>query len=111
MIYENLGFPFLEIVNSFSNFAEAVVGTIVISNLILLGKRSQNSIAPKISNVNVCLLATLLTGFYVISQELKLHNLGGNNIYDPNDVLGSVIGLVFINIVILKFGLSNNEVN
>ena len=106
VIYENLGFPYLAIVNSFPNFAEAVVGTIAIVNLMLYLTRNLNALTFQVSNRLVCLVASLLSGLYVISQELKFHNIGGNNVYDPNDVAASVVGFVFINIIFIKYGVS-----
>ena len=41
---------------------------------------------------------------YVLSQELKLHNVGGNNVYDPNDVAASILGLVVVNLMLIRFG-------
>jgi len=106
---ENLGFPYLAIVNSFPNFAEAVVGTLVVINLILYFKHNFSALAIRISDGLACLLGSLISGFYVISQEFKLHNIGGNNVYDPNDVAASFIGLVFINIIFLIYGVSSDE--
>lgn len=40
------------------------------------------------------ILATLLAAIYVLTQEFKVHNLGGNNVFDWNDVGFSLIGLV-----------------
>ncbi|MEM7574511.1 MAG: hypothetical protein AAF433_16525 [Bacteroidota bacterium] len=48
----------------------------------------------KLSNQNIYLLAVLLAAIYVTTQELKIHNLGGANIYDPNDLIFSGIGLL-----------------
>lgn len=46
-------------------------------------------------NLNlIYLLAVVLAGIYVITQELKIHNLGGDNITDTNDIIYSVIGLI-----------------
>ena len=41
---------------------------------------------------------------YVISQELKFHNLGGNNVYDPYDLIASITGLIGTFVVIQIFG-------
>ena len=40
------------------------------------------------------MLATAAAAVYVILQEFKIHNLGGENVYDPYDVVFSVIGLI-----------------
>ncbi len=106
----NLGFPSLLIVNSFPNFAEAVVGTLVVTNLILLLRLKVRALSLRLSNCRVCLLASLISGFYVISQELEIHNIGGNNVYDPNDIAASIIGLIFINIIFARYGVAVQHV-
>lgn len=75
---------------SFPNFCEAIVG---ILTLTMLGLYTNSKL--KWRNESIYLAAVLLAAIYVITQELKIHNLGGTNIYDPNDVLFSVIGLCF----------------
>lgn len=41
----------------------------------------------------------------MLTQEFELHNLGGNNVYDPNDVAASIIGLVGMLLVFSRFGI------
>lgn len=79
---------------SFPNFCEAIVGVIT---LTMLGLFAQQRLAwmSTLKGIHLYLIATFLTGIYVITQELKIHNLGGENVYDPNDVLFSVVGLFF----------------
>ncbi|MEP2447184.1 MAG: hypothetical protein ABJI69_08145 [Balneola sp.] len=36
---------------------------------------------------------------------MKFHNLGGRNVYDPNDVVASIIGLVFVFIMLNAYGI------
>jgi hypothetical protein len=36
---------------------------------------------------------------------MKFHSLGGRNVYDFNDVMASVIGLVFIFIMLNLYGI------
>lgn len=79
---------------SLPNFFEAFIGTLILTgiglylNVKLLSKQKQ------INRKIIYLLAPILGGVYVITQELKIHNLGGNNVYDVNDLIFSVIGLV-----------------
>lgn len=47
-------------------------------------------------------MAVILAGIYVITQELKVHNLGGNNVFDPNDVVFSCIGLLIGYMIIIR---------
>lgn len=84
---------------SYPNFCEAVVGTILLTFMLLI----LNNRTKKISEQLVYLIAVLLAAVYVILQEFKIHNLGGVNIYDPYDVLFSVIGLVAIYFIIEKY--------
>jgi hypothetical protein len=78
---------------SYPNFCEAIVGVSLLCFLGLTARRSEVPIAIKASNESIYLSAVLLAAVYVILQEFKIHNLGGRNVYDPYDVLFSVIGL------------------
>lgn len=93
------------LVNSFPNFAEAIFGIIFVS--IILFKVREHFVEHwrRISDIAIYSCAFLITGIYAISQELKFHNFGGNNIYDPNDVVASIIGLVFMYGVLNKYGV------
>lgn len=73
---------------SFPNFCEAIVGILTLTMLGLYANRRL-----KWPNNSIYIAAVVLAAIYVISQEFKIHNLGGNNIYDPNDVLFSITGL------------------
>lgn len=73
---------------SFPNFCEAIVG---ILTLTMLGLHANRRL--KWPNNSIYIAAVVLAAIYVITQEFKIHNLGGNNIYDPNDVLFSITGL------------------
>ncbi|NET35827.1 MAG: hypothetical protein F6K19_28005 [Cyanothece sp. SIO1E1] len=75
---------------SFPNFCEAIVGILTLTMLGLYANRRL-----KWPNNTIYIAAVSLAAIYVITQEFKIHNLGGNNIYDPNDVLFSVLGLLF----------------
>lgn len=78
---------------SFSNFCEAIVGVFSLTYIGLVINHRWVSPARRFSNAALYHIATLVAGVYVILQEFKVHNLGGNNVYDPWDVLFSVIGL------------------
>ncbi|WP_299247535.1 hypothetical protein [uncultured Aquimarina sp.] len=86
---------------SLPNFFEAVIGTLILTgiglylNLRILSKKRQ------IKRNLIYAVASILAGIYVITQELKLHNLGGNNIYDSNDLIFSVIGLIIGYLIII----------
>ena len=79
---------------SLPNFFEAIIGMLTLTAIGLtvndrLNERKQ--LRPKL----IYGIAVILTGIYVVTQELKIHNLGGNNVYDQNDLIFSFIGLVF----------------
>jgi hypothetical protein len=84
---------------SFPNFCEAVVGVLTLTAIGLVF----NHRYLKINEQLIYYSAVMLSGIYVISQEFKIHNLGGHNIYDPNDVIFSVVGLVVGYIIVILF--------
>ena len=52
----------------------------------------------------IYLIAVSIALIYSVSQEFKFHNLGGNNVYDPFDVIASLIGLGITYGLIQVFG-------
>ena len=85
---------------SLPNFFEGIIGTLTLTGigLIINDKLSkQKQIKPKL----IYVLAVVIAGIYVITQELKFHNLGGNNVYDVNDLIFSIIGLVLGFLIVL----------
>jgi hypothetical protein len=87
------------LVFSIPNFIEAIVGTIIFTGILLQLRQYLSKKIGHIKDIYVHLIAVVLTAIYVISQEFKFHNLGGNNLYDLYDVIASIIGLL------LAFGL------
>lgn len=86
---------------SLPNFFEAVIGTLILTaiglylNFKLFHKKKQ------INRKIIYVIAPVLGGIYVITQELKIHNLGGKNIYDRNDIIFSVIGLIIGYLIVI----------
>jgi len=97
------------LVNSFPNFAEAIFGSILTSMILLKVRERFVENWGRISDIVIYSCASLITGIYVISQEIKFHNFGGNNIYDPNDVIASIIGVVFMYGLLNKYGVIQND--
>ncbi|NAS30278.1 hypothetical protein GTQ40_04795 [Flavobacteriaceae bacterium R38] len=97
------------LVNSLPNFLEAVVGIIVLTGIGLLLKVCFFKALNTINNKTLLSIASVIAGIYVITQELKIHNLGGRNVYDPNDLIASIIGLVFTYLLIYKKGILKKE--
>lgn len=97
--------------NSIPNFFEAVMGTLMLTAILYATRLSFLDKAKILKDSNIHIVAVVLASMYVISQELKFHNLGGNNIYDPNDLIASIIGLIGTFIIIEKFGFVNKLKN
>lgn len=87
------------VVFSIPNLVEGIVGTLALTGILLQLRQYFNKKAGKVNDTIVYLIAVSMAGVYVLSQEFKFHNLGGNNVYDPYDVIASIIGLS------LTFGL------
>ena len=105
MIVAN-GYPLIiEIfVLSYPNFCEGVVGPIFVTFVLLTIKGMLVKKKPSLVLKDnwLYLVAVLFSAFYVLLQEFKIHNLGGKNVYDPYDVLFSVLGLVTACYLLLK---------
>lgn len=79
---------------SYPNFCEAVIGSFVLVNGLRYVNEAYISNQYRFKQLPIHLLGHGLAAVYVITQELKIHNLGGANVYDPYDVLFSVIGIL-----------------
>lgn len=93
--------PINTFVLSYPNFCEATVGTILLGYMGLVLKHHGFPFLAKIKNTTIYIIATLFAAIYVILQEFKIHNLGGRNIYDPYDVIFSVLGLIAAYLLLL----------
>ena len=93
---------------SFPNFCEAVMGSILLSYMGL-NLRGRYEALSHITERLVIYIASLLAAIYVLTQEFRIHNLGGNNIFDMNDVYASLIGLVLTNQLIIHTGLNRRS--
>ena len=78
---------------SFPNTAEAIIGMTNVAGLLFVARSILRPRFDAVPDWAISLLAMVLAGIYVISQEVKLHNLGGANVYDPYDVAASLLGL------------------
>lgn len=92
------------LVFSVPNLIEAIIGTIILTGILLQLIQYSNK---KIKDSSIYLIAVSISSLYVISQELKFHNIGGNNVYDPYDLIASIIGLLMIFMIIKKFGFTD----
>ena len=89
---------------SIPNLLEAIIGTLLLTGILLQMRQSFNEKMGTIKDINISILAVVMATIYVISQELKFHNLGGNNVYDLYDVIASITGLLGTFVVIQIFG-------
>ncbi len=89
---------------SFPNFCEAIVGILTLTMLGLYANRRL-----KWPHSSIYIAAVVLAAIYVITQECKIHNLGGNNIYDPNDVIFSIAGLCLGIVLIYRMKPTINQ--
>ena len=89
---------------SIPNLLEAIIGTLILTGILLQIRLSFNEKMRTIKDINIRILAVVMATIYVISQELKFHNLGGNNVYDPYDLIASITGLIGTFVVIQIFG-------
>ena len=92
------------IVLSIPNLIEAIIGTLLLTGILLQLKHRFNNKIGHIKDEYFYLFAVGLASIYSVSQEFKFHNLGGNNVYDPYDVIASLIGLGMTYAIIQVFG-------
>jgi hypothetical protein len=92
------------VVLSLPNFCEAVMGTLLLTGILLQMRQILGDKLKPFKTTYVFSTALMLASIYVISQEFKLHNIGGNNVYDPYDLVASIIGLTLTYMIIRKFG-------
>ncbi len=95
MLAEALPNPVFEIfLYSFPNFAEGVVGFLIVAMLLTMITANGGKAARLLTFHRICIGAFLAAAIYVIAQEVGLHDLGGAQVYDPYDVGFSIAGLL-----------------
>ena len=84
---------FKNILLSLPNFFESVIGVLIVTGIgLVLNDRLIKKY--QIGLKTIYIVSVIMAGIYVITQEFKIHNLGGNNVFDKNDLIYSVIGLL-----------------
>lgn len=73
--------------------------------MLLVLRRRVGPVVTWASDGVVYSVAAVLTGTYVLTQEFKLHDLGGRNVFDPWDAVASGIGVVIIWLLFLRWGV------
>lgn len=89
---------------SVPNLAEAIIGTLLLTGILYQLRQYFNKRLVGLKDTYIHLAAVGIAGVYGISQEYKLHNIGGNNVFDIYDVIASIIGLIIAFGFIQKFG-------
>ncbi|WP_350293726.1 hypothetical protein [uncultured Croceitalea sp.] len=69
---------------SLPNFFEAVIGVLILTGIGLYLNLRGLSEKLRIGRNLLYAIVPIIGGIYVITQEMKIHNLGGNNVYDKN---------------------------
>jgi len=97
----------LIVVNSLPNFIEGIVGTMLLAGIGLsvriLSRPNKVNLESKLF-FNV---VTLIAAAYVITQELNWYNISRANVYDPYDIVASILGLILINRLLVFGGILN----
>ena len=97
--------PFVILVNSLPNLVEAVVGTVTLAGMLMSLRENSESLARWLTDSRLYFGATILAAAFVVPQELNWINLDGNSVYDPYDMAASILGLIAINRMLVRFGL------
>ena len=100
---------FLIVTYSIPNLIEATVGTLIVTGILLQIRQHFNKKFGSFKDTYIHISAVCIVSIYVIPQELKFHNLGGNNVYDPYDIAASLIGLVATFGIIQRFGFTEKK--
>jgi len=96
--------PFVILVNSLPNLVEAIVGTITLAGMLMSIRSKSESLARWLTERRLYFGATILAAAFVVPQDLNWINLDGNSVYDHYDMAASIIGLVTINQILVRFG-------
>lgn len=111
VLASNASEVFKLILLSLPNFFEGVIGVLILTAIGLYLNNKVISTQKQLKPKFIYILALVMASIYVISQEFKLHNLGGKNVFDKNDVFFSIIGLItgFSIIVYIKPKIYNDN--
>ena len=105
-VLENVvGGPVTVVVNSLPNLVEAVVGTIWIAGILLEIWRKVRGSRFYLDFTAIYAVATVIAGLFVISSEVNWIRFRGPNVYDPNDLAASALGLFLVYFLLVRFGL------
>ena len=97
--------PVTVVVNSLPNLVEAIVGTIWIAGTLLDIWRRVGGPRFYLDCTYIYKVATVIAGLFVILSEVNWIRFRGPNVYDPNDLAASVLGLFLVYFLLVRFGL------
>jgi predicted tellurium resistance membrane protein TerC len=96
------------LVNSFPNLVEAIIGTLILTGIGMAIRKLSTNAIHRVSNSKVYLVASLVAGLYVVTQELNWYNFRGPNVMDRYDIAASLLGLVIVNRMLSRYGFTND---
>jgi len=105
------GGPATVLVNSLPNLVEAIVGTIDVAIILLVIVRGNAWFRRHIGHTTIYVAATAIAGLFVISCELNWIQFRGPNVYDPNDIVASIFGLLITLFLLTRIGLVTEQSN
>ncbi len=97
------------LVNSLPNLVEAIIGTIDVSLILLVIVRRNAWLRRRIGHTTIYVVATAIAGLFVISCELNGIRFRGPNVYEPNDIVASILGLLTILFLLTRIGLVTEQ--
>ena len=93
------------IANSYPNFLEGIMGSIYLGGLGLWFKNRTGKWSPEHETATFFNWVTIVAALYVVTQELNWYTVTRENVYDPYDVIASILGLIVVNRVLNSVGL------
>ena len=99
------------IVNSFPNFIEAIFGTINVAAIAACIAIRRNGPAQYHESAASFNWISTITAAFVVTQELNWFSVTRLNVYDPYDVVASILGLVLINRILVRTGFLKCNAN
>ena len=93
------------IANSYPNFLEGIIGSITLGGLGLWFKNRTGKWSPEHETATFFNWVTIVAALYVVTQELNWYTVTRENVYDPYDVIASILGLIVVNRVLNSVGL------
>ncbi len=81
------------------------MGSITLGGLGLWFKNRRGKWSPEHETATFFNWVTIVAALYVVTQELNWYTVTRENVYDPYDVIASILGLIVVNRVLNSVGL------